>query len=124
MRVAGIRGARIYLNLSSVRRHILAKRACSSVGQNATVAWSSPTRMVLAGSGAVVLAGFLLPFEETRLGISQALSGNQRSEVSSLWSYGLGFLGGVTGFSGTSAFVSRIGRTNPLLAGIKVPFAL
>lgn len=124
MRVAGIRGARISLNLSSVRRHILAKRACSSVGKNATAAWLSPTRMVLAGSGAVVLAGFLLPWKETRRGISEALSGNQRSEVSWLWSSGLGLAGGVAGYSGTLAFVSRIGSTNPLLAGIKVPFAL
>jgi hypothetical protein len=80
--------------------------------------------MVLAGSGAVVLAGFLLPWKETRRGISEALSGNQRSEVSWLWSSGLGLAGGVAGYSGTLAFVSRIGSTNPLLAGIKVPFAL
>ena len=112
--------------LMRLQRVRVALRTFSS-GSSAASASSAPSHGVLTVGGSVFVTGCAVafgPFPETRLGLREALSGEHRTEFSPLWSYAAGFFGGLAGYSGTVAYVSRIGSTNPVLAGIKTPFAL
>jgi len=76
----------------------------------------------LASAGCAV--AFLPLFRETRTGITEAFGGTHRRELPMFGASFMGLLGGLGGYAGAIQFLSRIGSTNPVVAGIKTPFAL
>jgi hypothetical protein len=77
----------------------------------------------IAGSGLVIAVLPVLP--ETKKGFVEAMDAQHREEaINSRWGWAFGALGFFGAYGGTSTFLTRIGGTNPVLAGFKTPFAL
>jgi hypothetical protein len=77
----------------------------------------------ITGSG--MLIAVLPVFPETKKGFVEAMDAKHREEaLDSRWGFIFGAFGFFGAYGGTSTFLTRIGATNPVLAGFKTPFAL
>ena len=76
------------------------------------------------GTSALLVAGLpILP--ETKRGFKEALDPKRReTTVSPIWGWILGSFGFLGAYGGTNGYLTRIGKTNPVIAGFKTPFAL
>ena len=76
------------------------------------------------GTSALLVAGLpILP--ETKRGFKEALDPKRReTTVSPIWGWILGSFGFLGAYGGTNGYLTRIGKTNPVISGFKTPFAL
>lgn len=82
-------------------------------------------KWALGITGTGMLIAVLPVFPETKKGFVEAMDAKHREEaIDSGWGWIFGTFGFFGAYGGTSTFLTRIGGTNPVLAGFKTPFAL